>query len=171
MYSLQRYSWFLRLEYIGNGIKDIIMENLSVKQPTAVKNPKLFGWVFPLLWLPLIGGCEKVEMGCLPYEGEVFALSCNGIVIKVVNTSVDSFMEWGGGREENVIAARIPEGMGFEEFFGFPIEEAKANQRFYFDFRVLRKEEYNICTMEYAGPTRLVYMTEFSLRRCEINDE
>ena len=78
-------------------------------------------------------------------------------------------MGWGSGG--NVIAARIPEGMGFEEFFGFPIDESELNQRFYFDFRELRKEEYNICTMEYAGPTRLVYMTEFSLRRCEINDE
>lgn len=147
------------------------METLSLKLPTAVKNPKLSGWVFLLLCFPLIGGCEKEEMGCLPYEGEVFASSCNGVVIKVVNTSVDSFMEWGGGREENVIAARIPEGMGLEEFFGFPIDESKLNQRFYFDFRVLRKEEYNICTMATAEPTRLVYMTEFSLRRCKVDDD
>ena len=50
------------------------MENLSLKQSTAVKNPKLFRWVFLLLWLPLIGGCEKEEMGCLPYEGEIFPI-------------------------------------------------------------------------------------------------
>lgn len=56
-------------------------------------------------------GLDKEQLGCLPYEGEVFPVSqkgifgtsCNGIVIKVTNSSVNSFMDWGGeqGRQCN----------------------------------------------------------------------
>lgn len=127
-----------------------------------------------LLWSPIITGCEKEEIGCFPYQGEIFpssqkgmfGMSCNGFVIKVTNTSVNSFWEWMGVREKNVITVRIPEEMGFYELFGFPIDESKANQRFYFDFRELREDEYNFCTMEYSEPSRVVYMTAFSLQRC-----
>jgi len=111
--------------------------------------------------------CQKEEIRCLPYEGQIFSASCNGIVIKVTNTSVNSFMEWGGGREENVITVRIPDEIGFEDFFGSPIDEDKADHRFYFDFRELLQEEYNVCTMATAEASRLVYMTEFALVRCE----
>lgn len=122
--------------------------------------------ILPFSLLVLLNSCEKRETGCLPYQGEVFAASCNGIVIKVTNTSVNSSMEWGGGLEQNVLTVRIPESIGFEEFFGFPIDESKAHQRFYFDFRELDPEEYNVCTMATAEPTRKVYMTKFSLDKC-----
>lgn len=114
----------------------------------------------------LLSSCDKKDTGCLPYQGEVFAASCNGIVIKVTNTEVNSSMEWGGGFEQNVLTVRIPESIGFEEFFGFPIDESKAHQQFYFDFRELDPEEYNVCTMATAEPTRKVYMTKFSLDKC-----
>src|SRR5690606_31694351 len=126
-----------------------------------MKRKKLSLWTMTVLCLPLIWGCDKEQLGCLPYEGEVFPVSqkgvfgtsCNGIVIKVTNGSVNSFMDLGGSREDNVITARIPEGIGFEDFFGFPIDETKASQKFHFDFSELPPEEYNICTMEYAEPT------------------
>ncbi|WP_164675057.1 hypothetical protein [Anditalea andensis] len=139
-----------------------------------MKNFKLSGWILTLIYIPFLCSCEKDEIECLPYEGEIFpvsykglfGMSCNGIVIKVTNTSVNSFFEWEGVREENIITVRIPNGMGFEEVFGFPIDENIAGQRFYFDFRELLPEEFNVCTMEYAEPTKLVYMTDFSLIKC-----
>ncbi len=139
---------------------------------------KLPGWIVMMLCIPFIWSCEKDEIGCLPYEGEIFPLprkgmvgmSCNGFLIKVTNTSVNSFYDWGGGREDNVITARIPNGMGFEEIFGFPIDVAKADQRFYFDFRELLREEYNVCTTDDTEPTRWVYMTNFSLDRCKADN-
>jgi len=144
-----------------------------------MKNFKLSGWILTLICIPFIWSCEKDEIACLPYEGEIFpvsykgmfGVSCNGIVIKVTNTSVNSFFEWKGVKEDNVITVRIPNEMGFEEVFGFPIDEAMAGQRFYFDFRDLRQEEYNVCTMEYAEPSRLVYMTRFGLDRCKVTME
>lgn len=139
-----------------------------------MKEAKLVVLILMVLLLPLIVACEKEEIGCLPYQGEIFpstvkgmfGVSCNGIVIKVTNTSVNSFWEWMGVREKDVITARIPQGMGFYELFGFPIDESKAKQKFFFDFRELREDEYNICTMEYSEPSRIVYMTAFSLERC-----
>lgn len=131
--------------------------------------------IFSLYSIFLLNACDKQQTACLPYEGEIFDIdykgifgaSCNGIVIKVTNTSVNSTMEWEGRLEQNVLTVRIPEGIGFQELFGFPIDESKAGQRFYFDFRELNPEEYNVCTMEYGEPTRKVYMTRFSLERCE----
>lgn len=136
-----------------------------------MKNLKLSGWIFTLLCITFIWSCEKDEIDCLLYEGEIFSASCNGIVVKVTNTQVDSFFEWGGGRVDNAITVRLPNGIGFEEFFGNPIDETKAGQRFYFDFRELLQEEYNICTMATADATRMVFMTKFSLDRCRIGNE
>lgn len=135
----------------------------------------LLNWIHVFLLLPLIWGCEKEPTGCLPYEGEIFPVSykgifgasCNGIVIKVTNASVNSFMEVEGSKEENVIIVRIPDGIGFNEFFGFPIDESKVSQRFHFNFRELPSEEYNVCTMEYSEPYPIMYMTDFSLKKCE----
>jgi len=143
-----------------------------------MKKMKLPGWIVMMLCIPFIWSCEKDEIGCLPYEGEIFpasykgmvGVSCNGIVIKVTNTSVNSFYDWGGGREENVISVRIPNETGFEEVFSFPFDETMIGQRFYFDFRELLQEEYNVCTTEYDQPKRLVYMTNFSLDRCKANN-
>ena len=147
--------------------------NIKMKALTIIKKTKSVVWLM-MVFLPLLWACEKEQIGCLPYQGEIFpvsqkgmfGVSCNGIVIKVTNTSVNSFYDWGGGTEQNVITARIPEGMGFEDFFGYPIDPTKAKQRFYFDFRELREDEYNICTMEYSEPSRVVYMTMFSMQRC-----
>jgi len=126
--------------------------------------------ILTLFSIPFLWSCEKDEIGCLPYEGEIFSASCNGIVVKVTNTQVDSFFEWGGGTMDNAITVRIPNGIGFEEFFGTPINKTKANQRFYFDFRELLREEYNTCTMSTAEATQLVYMTNFSLDRCKADN-
>ncbi|ERM81945.1 hypothetical protein P872_06775 [Rhodonellum psychrophilum GCM71 = DSM 17998] len=72
-------------------------------------------------------------------------------------------MESGAGRVENVIAARIPIGSAFYEYFGEPIEEPKLGQSFFFEFRELLPEEKNICTTMTAEPSRSVFITDFSL--------
>ncbi|EPA00268.1 hypothetical protein A33Q_0139 [Indibacter alkaliphilus LW1] len=139
-----------------------------------LKKTRLPIWVLMLLWIPFLCGCELDDERCLPYEGEIFpssylgyfGFSCNGVVIKVTNASVNSSWEWNGKTHDDVIVVRIPEGVGFEEFFGFPIDEAKAVQRFYFDFRDLDPSEEHFCTMEYSEPSRRVYMTRFALTRC-----
>lgn len=145
----------------------------KMKTFTTVRPTKSIRWIVWAL-LPLFWACEKE--GCLPYQGEIFpssasggmfGVSCNGVLIKVTNASVNSFYDWGGGTEQNVITARIPEGMGFEEFFGYPIDPAKAKQKFYFDFRDLQEDEYNICPHLYAEPSRQVYITEFSFEKCK----
>jgi len=135
-----------------------------------MKNFKLSGWILTFIFIPFLCSCEKDEIDCLPYEGEILSASCNGIVVKVTNTHVDSFFEWGGGRVDNAITVRIPNGIGFEEFFGNPIDETKSGQRFYFEFRELLQEEYNFCTMAIAESTRLVFMTKFSLDKCNVDN-
>lgn len=108
--------------------------------------------------------CTDEQQDCLPYQGEIHSYACDGVVIKVTNRSVNSFMESGAGRVENVLAVRIPSGSGFSEYFGDPIDESKLGQSFYFEFRELLPEEKNICTTMTAEPTRSVFLTGFSLR-------
>ena len=146
--------------------------NIKMKALTIMKKTKLVVWVMMAL-LPFFWACEKE--GCLPYQGEIFpssasggmfGVSCNGVLIKVTNTSVNSEFNWRGGIEQNVVTARIPEGMGFEDFFGFPIDPAKATRKFYFDFRDLQEDEYNMCPHLDEEPSRQVYITRFSFERC-----
>ncbi len=107
------------------------------------------------------------QQGCLTYQGKIHSYGCDALVVKVTNRAVNSNLVSGAGKVENVIAARIPIGSPFYEYFGDPIEESKLDQRFFFEFRELLPEEENICTTMTAEPSRSVFLTEFSLE-CRI---
>ncbi|WP_075350344.1 hypothetical protein [Algoriphagus marinus] len=138
-----------------------------------------------LLGLLIFGliSCDKKEVNCLPYEGfvvpykevgsELYGISClGGVIVKVTNTSVDSYFDINGKRESNVIGLRIPKESEFWTYFDFPLDKDNElfKQRFYFDFRDLVPDDEGdgrVCTANTGAPSRVVVLTSFSISRCE----
>lgn len=123
---------------------------------------KIINSVLLILLLGFLCQCTHEQQDCLTYQGKIHSYSCDGLVVKVTNRSVNSNLVSGAGKVENVIAVRIPVGSPFYEYFGDPIEESKLGQSFFFEFRELLPEEKNICTTMTAEPSRSVFLTEFS---------
>jgi hypothetical protein len=141
------------------------------------------GLLVCLLFFGLVS-CDKKEVNCLPYEGvvvpyrdagsELYGISClGGVIVKVTNTSVDSYFNVNGGmREANVIGVRIPQDSEFWTYFDFPLDKDDElfKQKFYFDFRdwvPADEEDGRVCTANNGIPSRLVVLTSFSISRCE----
>ncbi len=111
-----------------------------------------------IVFLTIIS-CNQPDNGCLPYEGEIYGSACNGLIIKVTNKEINSFMESGKGVVNNVLVARFPDNI--------EVDSTIVASKIYFDFRELRQSEENICPQATAEPNLKVYITSFSLTKCE----
>ncbi len=51
--------------------------------------------IIPIAIMGCLCQCSDEQQDCLTYKGEIHSYGCNGVVIKVTNRSVDSYMESG----------------------------------------------------------------------------
>lgn len=113
--------------------------------------------------------CEdnSLDKDCLPYEGELYGVSCSGVIIRVTNKSIDSYMDTGDEIVRNVLTATPS-----VNILGFPLDSL-VGKKFYFDYRTPKPEERNPypCNQDLHDTNLLVYITKFSFTECAPSEQ
>lgn len=120
-----------------------------------------------LMFLPIglfAFSCEDNSLpeNCLPYEGELYGISCSGIIIKVTNKDIDSYMDTGNDIVRNVLTATPSPNLP-----NLPLDSL-VGKKLYFDYRAPKPEEKNPhpCNQDLHDTNLLVYVTKFSFTQC-----
>ena len=104
---------------------------------------------------------------CLPYEGELYGVSCNGVIIRVTNKSIESYMD-----TEDEIVRNVLTATNSVNISGFPLDSL-VGRKFYFDYRAPKSEERNPspCNQDLHDTNLLVYITKSSFSQCAPSEQ